>query len=340
MRDARDRLDVPADVHRGLGLLLARLRHLLDALEHLARVLDDRVERAAGLVHELAAAREVRPTPGPSARRPPAPPPRSRGSPGDRLRGRRRLSARSRISSATTAKVRPCLPARAASIAALRARRLVWSASCSITRVIFVISWLLWPSAATVCADAADGGDDRVHAGEGVADDAAALLCVLPRALRHLGDDADVARVLGDRGRHLLRRAGDLRRLLDLLRGAGGHLLGAGADVPARRDRRASRCRAPARPCVRMFATATLKPCRSWPISSSLVASSSTERSPSEKRLIAPSISRTLPARYCCALRSFSADFGELRVHPLEAAATLGARRGRRTRSRRRSRRA
>ena len=82
VRDARDRLDVPADVQRRLGLLLARLRHLLDALEHLPRVLDDRVERAAGLVDELAAAREMRrhlahPLDGFAA-----PPPRSRGSPG------------------------------------------------------------------------------------------------------------------------------------------------------------------------------------------------------------------------------------------------------------------
>ena len=46
-------------------------------------------------------------------------------------------------SSATTAKPRPCSPARAASIAALRARRLVWSAISLMRSTTDVISLLI-----------------------------------------------------------------------------------------------------------------------------------------------------------------------------------------------------
>ena len=46
------------------------------------------------------------------------------------------VSASARTSSATTAKPRPCSPARAASMAAFRARRLVWSETCSTVPVI------------------------------------------------------------------------------------------------------------------------------------------------------------------------------------------------------------
>ncbi len=49
-------------------------------------------------------------------------------------------SASCRTSSATTANPRPCSPARAASIAAFKARRFVWAAMSSITETILPIS--------------------------------------------------------------------------------------------------------------------------------------------------------------------------------------------------------
>ncbi|MNF73369.1 hypothetical protein D3C84_553680 [compost metagenome] len=65
-------------------------------------------------------------------------------------------AARARTSSATTAKPRPCSPARAASMAALRASRLVWPAMAPITPRISVMRWAsccmlstLWVALAT-----------------------------------------------------------------------------------------------------------------------------------------------------------------------------------------------
>ncbi len=52
--------------------------------------------------------------------------------------------ARARTSPATTAKPRPCSPARAASTAAFRARMLVWKAMPSITPMISAMRRLLW----------------------------------------------------------------------------------------------------------------------------------------------------------------------------------------------------
>ncbi len=58
-------------------------------------------------------------------------------------------SARLRTSSATTANPRPLSPARAASIAALSANKLVWAAISPITRMMLPISWVRWPSMLT-----------------------------------------------------------------------------------------------------------------------------------------------------------------------------------------------
>ncbi|MOA11757.1 hypothetical protein D3C78_1317130 [compost metagenome] len=51
--------------------------------------------------------------------------------------------ARARTSPATTAKPRPCSPARAASTAAFKARILVWNAMPSMTLMMSAILWLL-----------------------------------------------------------------------------------------------------------------------------------------------------------------------------------------------------
>ncbi|MPN10098.1 hypothetical protein SDC9_157391 [bioreactor metagenome] len=62
--------------------------------------------------------------------------------------------ARLRTSPATTAKPRPCSPARAASTAAFRARILVWKAMESITPMMSAILRLLsviWPMLCTTC---------------------------------------------------------------------------------------------------------------------------------------------------------------------------------------------
>ena len=62
--------------------------------------------------------------------------------------------ARLRTSVATTAKPRPCSPARAASTAAFNARMLVWNAMPSITAMMSTIlrdDWLIEPMVCTTC---------------------------------------------------------------------------------------------------------------------------------------------------------------------------------------------
>ena len=62
-------------------------------------------------------------------------------------------SARLRTSSATTAKPRPCSPARAASMAAFNANKLVWSA---ISRIVDTICPMVLDKASSLCSFSAE----------------------------------------------------------------------------------------------------------------------------------------------------------------------------------------
>ena len=104
--------------------------------------------------------------------------------------------ARLRTSVATTAKPRPCSPARAASTAAFSASRLVWKAISSITPMMSAIFF--------------EDSLISAMALHGLADDRAALLRLVARGRGELVGLARVVGVLLDGGGHLFHRRGGL----------------------------------------------------------------------------------------------------------------------------------
>ena len=144
-------------------------------------------------------------------------------------------SASLRTSDATTANPRPCSPARAASMAALRASRLVWSARSSMTPRIRPISCGLLPE-----RDGAGRRSSRPgrrwrpssrHAG---LHGQAALLGVAQRLGGVAGDGLGGLGDLGGRGGQLLDRRGRLADRGRLLGGGGRVLLGGGQQLAGR----------------------------------------------------------------------------------------------------------
>ena len=155
-------------------------------------------------------------------------------------------SASLRTSEATTAKPRPCSPARAASMAALRASRLVWSARSSMTSRMRPISWLFSPSDSARVAiestrsamvsiestDAADGGAALLGVAQGLGGVAGDRLGGLGDLGGRGGELLDRRRRLGDRGGLLRRGGGVLLGGRQQLAGGGADLLAAAADLP------------------------------------------------------------------------------------------------------------
>ena len=132
---------------------------------------------------------------------------------------------------ATTEKPLPASPARAASMAALSARILVWSAIELMIVSTWPICWLRSPSARILFALCCVRDLDLLHRRERVGD---RLLAGLGRAERRLGHGHDLVGVLGDlavRARQLLHRRRGLADRRGLLGGAGGLLLGGREDV-------------------------------------------------------------------------------------------------------------
>src|SRR4051812_41675586 len=139
--------------------------------------------------------------------------------------------ARVRTSPATTAKPRPCSPARAASTAAFRARMLVWNAMPSMTPMMSSMRRAdsempcIDP---TTCATTSPPLVARLSAG---------------------GDLAGLARgvrVLGDRGGEFLHRAGGFLQRAGLRLGAAGQVLLAAAHLGTRRRHAAGAAHHPA----------------------------------------------------------------------------------------------
>ncbi len=85
-------------------------------------------------------------------------------------------SASLRTSAATTVKPLPCSPARAASMAAFRASRLVWLAMSSMASTIWPISWLLLAQRRHLLGALADGGAHALDAADGLGHRRPALL--------------------------------------------------------------------------------------------------------------------------------------------------------------------
>ena len=194
------------------------------------------------------------------------------------------FSASLRTSSATTANPRPCSPARAASMAAFKASRLVCSARSSITSTILPMLSARVAERVDDLARRADRGVDPVQAVGRLFHGADAAVHLFPRTVRNIEqnlgrirDPLDRSHHLVDGGRgfadarglglralhhvlhvhaHLVHGAGhfiDGRRSLQAvsgrLVGSAGHLGGSAGHLGRRRRARCAPARAALPPC-------------------------------------------------------------------------------------------